>query len=161
MENPFARPLNQRTQDWWVNYVIKLHSAVGRVFYLSKLKLVSQAFTEYTLQRFSLGTAPNFSCLDQTFSFLKGCFANLAFSLQDKTIKPPFPFLKYIFLLYFFRVRRTDSFGGWGRQPKKYCSKVSDFFTDTHASCLILVFKSRTIFTSLYFFNSLYSVLST
>ena len=49
MENHFARHVNQRKQDWWVNYVIKLHSAVGRVFYLSKSKLVIQAFIEYTL----------------------------------------------------------------------------------------------------------------
>lgn len=64
MENHLARRLSQRKQDWWVNYVIKLQSAVGRVFYLSKSKLVIQAFIEYTLQRFSLGTVPNFSYLD-------------------------------------------------------------------------------------------------
>lgn len=119
MENHFARPLNQRKQDWWVNYVIKLQSAVGRVFYLSKLKLVIQAFTEYTLQRFSLGTAPNFSCLDQTFFFLKGCFANLAFSLQDKIIKPPFPFLRYIFFALFLQSQKNRLFWGVGADSQR------------------------------------------
>lgn len=33
-----------------VNYVIKLQSATGRVFCLSKSKLVIQAFTEYDLE---------------------------------------------------------------------------------------------------------------